>query len=58
MERTEHRSVDGVRSYKRTNQEERLSLSDVMNLSTSEYKRQHLMGSGQQQMSRAVATSL
>ena len=50
MERTAHRSVDGVWSYKRTNQEQRLSLSDVMNLSTLESKRQHLMGSGQQQM--------
>ena len=31
MERTGHRSVDGVRSYKRTSDEQRITLSDILN---------------------------
>ena len=30
MERTGYRSVEGVRSYKRTSEEQRLALSDIM----------------------------
>ena len=30
MERTGHRSVDGVRSYKRTSDEQRMTLSDIL----------------------------
>ena len=36
MERTGHRSLDGVRSYKRTSQEQQVTLSDIMNLSAPE----------------------
>ena len=32
MEVTGHQSLDGVRSYKRTSQEQREELSDIMNL--------------------------
>lgn len=50
MERTGHRSLDGVRSYKRTSQEQQATLSDIMNLSAPEPKRQHVaMASGQKQ---------
>lgn len=31
MERTGHRSVDGVRSYQRTSEEQRIALSDILN---------------------------
>ena len=32
MERTGHHGVDGVRSYKRTNQEQQENLSDILSL--------------------------
>ena len=35
MERTGHHSVDGVRSYKRTSQQQVEVLSDVLNLSAA-----------------------
>ena len=43
MERTGHRSIDGVRSYKRTSDEQRIVLSDIINNSSSvpAAKRQH-----------------
>ena len=40
MERTGHRSLDGVRSYKRTSQEQRQALSDIVNLSIPQPKKQ------------------
>ena len=42
MERTGHRSLDGVRSYKRTSQQQKEALSDIMNLSVPEPKQQKL----------------
>ena len=35
MERTGHRSLDGVRSYKRTGKEQHAALSDIINLTAS-----------------------
>ena len=32
MERTGHHSIDGVRSYKRTNEEQSATLSDILNV--------------------------
>ena len=56
MERTGHRSLDGVRSYKRTSEEQQVALSDIMNLSAPEPKRQHVaMGSSQKQLGVAPA---
>ena len=34
MERTGHRSIDGVRSYKRTSEDQREALSDILNRKT------------------------
>ena len=42
-ERTGHRSLDGVRSYKRTSQEQRQALSDIVNLTTPQPKKQKMM---------------
>ena len=56
MQRTGHRSLDGVRSYKRTSQEQQVTLSDIMNLSAPEPKRQHVaMASSQKQLGVAPA---
>ena len=43
MERTGHRSLDGVRSYKRTSQEQRQALSDIVNLTTPQPKKLKMM---------------
>ena len=43
MERTGHRSLDGVRSYKRTSPEQRQALSDIVNLTTPQPKKQKMM---------------
>ena len=40
MERTGHRSLDGVRSYKRTSDEQRVALSDIVNLTVLDTKKQ------------------
>ena len=42
MERTGHRSLDGVRSYKRTSDQQREVLSDIVNLSTPDPKKQKI----------------
>ena len=50
MEHTGHRSLDGVRSYKRISQEQQATLTVIMNLSAPEPKRQHVaMASSQKQ---------
>ena len=40
MERTGHRSLTGVRSYKRTSDEQREALSDIMNCATKVARRE------------------
>ena len=49
MERTGHRSLDGVRSYKCTSEHQQVALSDIINLSVLEPKRLNL-DNNQQQM--------
>ena len=41
MERTGHRSLDGVRSYKRTNDTQREALSDILNRKTPRLEQPH-----------------
>ena len=47
MERTGHRSIDGVRSYKRTSEQQRTALSDLLNLSAPETKRMNIAANHQ-----------
>ena len=42
MERTGHRSIDGVRSYKRTSNDQREVLSDIVNLTAPAMKKRKL----------------
>ena len=39
LERTGHRSLDGVRSYKRTSDEQRVALSDILNITVPDTKK-------------------
>ncbi len=58
-ERTGHRSLDGVRNYKRTSDEQRQTLSDIVNLVTPpEAKKQKMAvgcSQGNQQIGAAPA---
>ena len=50
MERTGHKSLDGVRSYKRTSEEQQAALSDIVNLSAPVTKKPNVMAASNQQM--------
>ena len=49
MERTGHRSLDGVRCYKRTSEEQRVALSDIVNLTAPKTKKQKVSSSHESQ---------
>ena len=53
MERTGHHSVDGVRSYKRTSQQQVKVLSDVLNLSAAKTPKRVKVATQQQESTSA-----
>ena len=57
MERTGHKSLDGVRSYKRTSAQQQSALSDIINLSAPIPKKAN-MATNQQQMMMGAQLSI
>ena len=58
MERTGHRSIEGVRSYKRTSAEQRMALSDILNWSRKVPRMESKMESAAPECQRPASTDV